>query len=974
MDEEFFQGYRKTLLKSDEILLNILIPFTKQNEYFEGYKQAHRRQDDMAIVNAGMRVLLEDKGDVIKELSLSYGGMDAHTVMVTNTAGNLVGKKWDGDLIPEACDLLAKELSLPPGVPEGMDSYRNTLSLSFFFKFYLTVQTKRDSKQQSEMVPPTYQSATSVFERQPGCGSQVYEEVEDKQQQIDPVGRALPHLAATQQTTGEAMYIDDIRPYAGELSLAFVISSKAHARLISVDASDALQMPGVVDFISHKDVPGENCFGFGPQDQQVFAVDKVMYQGQIIGAIVAETRTEAIRATKAVVVKYEELTPILTIQQAIDADSFLRSDPMTIRNGDVAEGFKTSEVIIEGEAYVGGQEHFYLEMQSGIAVPSGEDDEITMLMATQFPNWIQQAVAATLGVPRNRIVCKSKRVGGGFGGKVSNSALVAMPLAVAANKLQRPVRCYLDRDDDTVITGSRHPFLGRYKVPRQTPYSGKGRLEQPMFRASFLAPSSDYGGEQRTPNLCSMSVENDHMARAASAQVGLTKSGMIQALELDLYSNCGYASDMSVTVMERAMFNADSSYRIPNVIVRGHMCRTNLPANTVMRGAGSPQGLFITEHLMEKSAQALGVSSDKFRLMNMYTEGDLTHYNQPLTNCNLSRCWEDVMRQSNYEQRQNDINVFNRHSGALLHVYTDGSVLLAHGGVEIGQGLNTKMIQIASRVLKIPMSKIHVSEYSSDKVPNAPPTAGSMSSDLNGMAVLHACEVIMERLQPYIVKDPSGSWEDWVNAAYMDRVSLSTTGFYKTPMSDYDWQTNSGERFNYFSYGVAVSEVQIDTLTGDHVVLRTDIVMDVGQSLNPAIDIGQIEGAFILGYGLFVLEEVRRSPTGVVYTDGMSTYKIPSFTDIPVQLNVSLLKGASNPRAVYSSKAIGEPPLFLAASVFFAIRHAIAAARADVGLNDSFQLNSPATAEKIRMACVDQFTKQFPEAEKGTYAPWVVDP
>ncbi|KAI0229746.1 Xanthine dehydrogenase/oxidase [Lamellibrachia satsuma] len=560
MDEEFFHGYRKTLLKPDEVLLNILIPFTRENEYFEGYKQAHRRQDDIAIVNAGMRVLLEDEGDVIKELSLSYGGMDAHTVMVTSTAGSLVGKIWDDELIPEACDLLATELSISPGLPGGMESYRNTLSLSFFFKFYLTVQTKRDSKQQSEMVPPTYQSATSVFERQPGCGSQVYEEVEDKQQRIDPVGRALPHLAATQQTTGEATYVDDIRPYAGELSLAFVISSKAHARLISVDASDALQMPGVVDFISYKDVPGDNCFGVGPQDQQVFAVDKVMYQGQIIGAIVAETRTEAIRATKAVVVKYEELTPILTIQQAIDADSFLRSDPMTIRNGDVAEGFKTSDVIIEGEAYVGGQEHFYLEMQSGIAVPSGEDDEITMLMATQFPNRIQQAVAATLGVPRNRIVCRAKRLGGGFGGKLTNTALVASPLAVAANKLQRPVRCYLDRDDDMVITGSRHPFLGKYKV-------------------------------------------------------GLTKAGMIQALELDLYSNCGCASDLSVTVMERAMFNADNSYRIPNIVVRGHLCKTNLPANTAMRGAGTPQGLFIAEHWMEKAAQALDVSSDKTQAM-----------------------------------------------------------------------------------------------------------------------------------------------------------------------------------------------------------------------------------------------------------------------------------------------------------------------------------------------------------------------
>ncbi|KAI0235297.1 Xanthine dehydrogenase/oxidase [Lamellibrachia satsuma] len=383
MDEEFFHGYRKTLVKPDEVLLNILIPFTRQNEYFYGYKQAHRREDDIAIVNAGMRVVLNDEENVIEQLTLSFGGMSPHTVMATNTAEQLIGKKWESDFVPEACDLLAKELSLPPGVPGGMESYRNTLSLSFFFKFYLTVQAKRDRKQ----------SATTLHERETSHGTQVFEEVENGQQKIDPVGRSLPHLAATQQTTGEAVYIDDIRPYAGELSLALVVSSKAHARLISVDASDALQMPGVIDFISHKDVPGKNCFGCIVPDQTIFAVDKVLYQGQIIGAVIAETRAQAVRAAKAVVVKYEELTPILTIQQAIDANSFLASDPITIKKGDVVEGFSGSDVIVEGEMYVGGQEHFYLETHACIAVPSGEDNEMTVIASTQHPQSIQIAAS-----------------------------------------------------------------------------------------------------------------------------------------------------------------------------------------------------------------------------------------------------------------------------------------------------------------------------------------------------------------------------------------------------------------------------------------------------------------------------------------------------------------------------------------------------------------------------------------------------
>ncbi|KAI0235300.1 Xanthine dehydrogenase/oxidase [Lamellibrachia satsuma] len=558
MDEKFFHGYRKTLVKPDEVLINVLIPFTRQNEYFYGYKQAHRREDDIAIVNAGMRVVLNDEENVIEQLTLSFGGMSPHTVMATSTAKQLIGKKWESDFVPEACDLLAKELFLPPGVPGGMESYRNTLSLSFFFKFYLTVQTKRASKQVKTTVPSSYKSATILHEREASHGSQVFEEVESGHQQIDPVGRSLPHLAATQQATGEAVYIDDIRPYAGELSLALVVSSKAHAQLISVDASDALQMPGVVDFISHKDVPGENCFGSIVPDQTIFAVDKVLHQGQIIGAVIAETRAQAVRAAKAVVVKYEELTPILTIQQAIDANSFLESDPLTIKKGDVVEGFKGSDVIVEGEMYVGGQEHFYLETHACIAVPSGEDNEMTLIASVQHLQAIQNDVAGALGVPSNRIVCKAKRLGGGFGGKEADGTMFALPLAVAANKLQRPVRISLDRDEDMIISGSRHPFLGRYKA-------------------------------------------------------GFSKDGLIQALEVDLYCNGGFATGLSPAVMERAVLHVENSYKIPNVTVRGYLCQTNLPSNTVFRGSGAPQSFLICENWMEQAAQKLHISCDKVK-------------------------------------------------------------------------------------------------------------------------------------------------------------------------------------------------------------------------------------------------------------------------------------------------------------------------------------------------------------------------
>lgn len=432
------------------------------------------------------------------------------------------------------------------------------------------------------------------------------------------------------------------------------------------------------------------------------------------------------------------------------------------------------------------------------------------------------------------------------------------------------------------------------------------------------------------------------------------------------------------------MCHFENAYKIPVVRAQGFLCKTNLASNTAFRGFGGPQGMFAGENIIHDIAEYLKKDVVELSQLNLYQEGDITHYNQTLLNCTIDKCWNECIDSSNYYQKRKEVDRFNRENrykkrglsvvptkygiaftapflnqgGALVLVYTDGSVLLSHGGVEMGQGLYTKMIQVASRCLEVPTEKIHTSGTATDKVPNTSPTAGSTGSDLNGMAVFEACNIIKKRLQPYKKANPKGKWEDWVKAAYFDRVSLSATGFYKTPDIGYNWETGDGNMFNYFTYGVACCQVEIDALTGDHQVDNIDIVMDLGESINPAIDIGQIEGAFMQGYGLYVLEEMVYSPTGTTFTRGPGTYKIPGFADIPGEFNVSLLKGVSNPRAVFSSKAVGEPPLFLGSSVLFAIKDAIKAVRKENGFSTKFQLDAPATAAKIRMACQDNITSK----------------
>lgn len=726
--------------------------------------------------------------------------------------------------------------------------------------------------------------------------------------------------------------------------MGLVLSSRAHAKILSVDPAKALAMKGVVGFFSAKDLPDKNNIT-GPvlHDEEIFRKETVTAVGQTIAIVVAENQELAQEAARAVQVQYEDILPcIVTIEDAIKHDSYFPDSGSDVTHGDVEKGFAESDHVVEGEFRMGGQEHFYLETNAAIAYPL-DGNEIKVISATQNPAEVQRMISHALDIPCHKIVVATKRLGGGFGGKETRAYLVALPAAIASYKLQRPVRCMLDRDEDILMTGTRHPFKHSYKV-------------------------------------------------------GFMNDGTLKAFESTFYLNAGYSMDLSFSVLDRATLHILNAYRCPNMRLIGKICKTNLPSNTAFRGFGGPQGQIIGEHVIRDICRVTRKSYAEIVEKNLMVAGEKSFYGQPIEDNNLQRCFRQCRDEAKIEQRQREIDEFNaanrwrkrglsmvniqygiafgipflNQGGALVLVYLDGSVLLSHGGIEIGQGLYVKMIQVAATALNIPAEKIYISETSTDKVPNTSPTAASMASDLNGMAVLDACEKLNKRLEPFKVKNPQGSWDDWVKAAYFDRVSLSAVGFHASPDLSCTPE-EPGNKYCYFVYGTACSEVEIDCLTGDHQVRRMDIIMDLGASLNPAIDIGQVEGAFMQGYGLFTLEEMIYSPKGQIYSRGPGAYKLPGYADIPGEMNVMLLAGAKNPRAVYSSKAVGEPPLFSGAAVFFAIKEAIVAARKEEGLDEKFTLNSPATAARIRMACQDGITRKFETADE-TIVAWNVMP
>ncbi|KAE8233031.1 hypothetical protein CF326_g1933 [Tilletia indica] len=999
--DEFFVGYRRTKLPPAGVITRLSVPIEgpslpggreeqsgkSYKRFVRSYKQARRRDDDIAIVTCCLYVCLsQSQGSstwTVEDVRMSYGGLAPFTVLAKHAQAVLLPKAaspsvqfGDSNAFEAALAALAtQDFDLSYSVPGGMPAYRKSLALGFFTRFWTDVSLALGVTLPSAGLKAMDQIVSAVLERDVTRGEQDLEEVRVvKQSNPDPnapptmaeqaVGKSVPHLSALKQTTGQAMYIDDIPPYAGELHGVLVTSTRAHAKIISIDPSEALALPGVTHFVSAKDIRGTNVWNPPGMDEVLFAVDEVHTFGQVIGVITATSKRLAQRAAKAVKVEYEDLEHWLTIEEAIERNSFF-PPRRTLSKGSWTEGkdgeatsdddFADCEMVEEGMSRMGGQEHFYLETQACLVVPGYEQGDCEIFSSTQNPTETQVFCAAALGIAQNQIVVRAKRLGGGFGGKETRAISLAAQICVAAHTVGRPVRCMLDRDEDMTVSGQRHPFLAYWKV-------------------------------------------------------GFTRSGKLIRLRCKIYNNGGWSQDLSEAVLARAMFHIENCLAFEHIHVEGKIARTHTMSNTAFRGFGGPQGMFVAEDFVDSIARRLNMSAEKIRRENMPEENYLTHYGQRLLDWNVPALWDQLWVSAEMDARTKRVEEFNKENvwkkrgiamlpskfgisftalhlnqaSALVHVYShDGSVLLSHGGVEIGQGLNTKMVQVCADELGIPIELISIRETRTDAAANTSSTAASASSDLNGMAIKHACEQIMERLKPFL-KDGTVPWAKAIHDAYFARISLSAVGHYRTPEIGFDWNTRTGKPFFYYTQGVAATEVELDVLTGDHRIVRTDVHMEIGRSINPAVDVGQVEGAVTQGFGLFTLEESLWTPRGQLITKGPGNYKIPSFLDTPEDMRISFMKEGSGRdgrkqnhlRTIQSSKGIGEPPLFLGASAFFALKNAIASVRADNALPaEPFHLRSPATVERIRLACGDSLVTRAmagTEKKKDTDLPFAV--
>ncbi|MFY7984705.1 MAG: xanthine dehydrogenase molybdopterin binding subunit [Burkholderiaceae bacterium] len=757
------------------------------------------------------------------------------------------------------------------------------------------------------------------------------------------VGRSLPHESARLHVTGQATYVDDLPELSGTLHAALCLSPVAHGRILAVDKALLLAQPGVVAVLGAEDIPGDNQCGPIIKDDPILAESVVHYLGQPVLAVVATERRLALRAAAMAsqALKIEPLAAVLSARQAHQMGQYV-VPPMTMRRGDADAALAQAPHRLCGTQVIGGQEQFYLEGQISYAVPQ-EDQGMKVHCSTQHPSEMQHLVAHALGVGSHRVQVECRRMGGGFGGKESQSAIFACVAAVAARRLLRPVKLRVDRDDDFMVTGRRHPF----EVDWEVGFDGDGRLMG--ARASFI-------------------------------------------------SNAGYSADLSAPVMTRALCHFDNAYCLPAVELHGFCARTNTQSNTAFRGFGGPQGALVIEAIIDAVARRVGRDPLDVRRVNLYdrTPGgprSVTPYGQTVEDNILPELIDALVASSGYRSRRAEITAFNdtspvlkrglaltpvkfgisfnlahlNQAGALVHVYTDGTVLVNHGGTEMGQGLNTKVAQVVAQELGISVARVRVTATDTTKVANTSATAASTGSDLNGKAAQDAARTIRQRLVAFWANkqgvtesevklandelragEHRSGFEEVVAAAYVGRIQLWSDGFYATPGLHWDRQAMSGKPFHYFAYGAAVSEVLLDTLTGESRVLAADILHDVGASLNPALDIGQIEGGYLQGMGWMTMEELWWHPqSGRLMTHAPSTYKIPCANDAPPHLQVRLFDKANPADTVHRSKAVGEPPLLLSFSVLMALRDALASCAEEPARAHALALAVPATPEQL---------------------------
>ena len=750
------------------------------------------------------------------------------------------------------------------------------------------------------------------------------------------------HDSAKLHVTGRATYVDDMAVPSSCLHILLGLSNIAYGEIAKMALQDVKNSSGIVDVISAKDIPGKNDSSpiFG--DDPIFAENEVLYNGQVIFAVIAESLESAKAAIKKAKIEYLEKPPIITLEQA-KLEKTLLCAPKTMSQGDFTTSIKHSTHIVEGEISIGGQEHFYLEGQAALALPK-EGRDIQIYVSSQHPTEVQHKVADVLGLPLHNVTIEVRRMGGAFGGKESQANLPACIVAIAAHKTGRPCKLVYDRDDDMRITGKRHDFITSYKV-------------------------------------------------------GFDENGLIQALQFQHDMRCGMSMDLSSAIAERALMHSENSYYIQNIEIVANLYKTNTPSNTAFRGFGGPQGMLAMERVIDHIAHFLKSDPVIIRKRNFYTDHQTpnrqeqhTPYGQVVTDCIINELVDTLEQTSDYKNRRQEIENFNKISknikrgialtpvkfgisfnklmlnqaGALVHVYSDGSVYLNHGGTEMGQGLFTKVRKIVADTFGIESTTVKISATDTNKVPNTSATAASSGTDLNGMAAYFAATQIKDRMATHLAElyqceasdvgfsdgkiiifnKAQMTFSQAAEKCWMGRVSLSSTGFYKTPEIHWDPDKRKGRPFYYFVYGAAVSEIILDTLTGESRVVCVDILHDVGRSINPAIDRGQIEGGFVQGLGWLSMEELVYADNGTLMTHSPATYKIPTCSDVPNNWNIAFYEGQGNlAETINRSKAVGEPPFMLAMSAFFAYSHAL------MSLQSQYpNLDSPATAERLYFA------------------------
>ena len=763
-----------------------------------------------------------------------------------------------------------------------------------------------------------------------------------------------PHDSASKHVTGESVFINDI-PVNDQLLLGKVVfSTHAHARILHIDCSEALKINGVKAILTAVDIPGENQMGPVIHDEPCLAEKEVTFIGQaiaLIGAVNEEATTEAARLIR---VDYEPLEAIFDLETAMAKNNRIDAE-RKIERGNADAALEAAPYKFGGTLKTGAQEHWYLETQTSLAIP-GEGKEMNIFASSQNPAETQAIVAKVLGIQKNEVEVEVKRMGGAFGGKETQGNHVAAWAALLANATRRPVKIHLFRDDDQVMTGKRHRFLSNYEI-------------------------------------------------------GFDEKGLILAYKVELNADAGSSADLSLAILSRAMLHAENAYYIPDILIRGNAWKTNHPSNTAFRGFGGPQGMAVIENAIDRIARFLKKDAAEIRYLNFYQKekNNVTPYGQKVENNHLFRMYERLIRSSDYVKRRKETGQFNREhefykkglaltpvkfgisfttaflnqAGALVNIYTDGTVLVNHGGTEMGQGLHTKIAAIASKELGVSPEMVKVNATNTSRIPNTSATAASSGSDLNGMAVKNAIDILKSRIAKVAAAEFTSrfpddktlkenivfennylfdkvnpvrkiSFHELLKIAYLKQVSLSSTGFYKTPGIFFDKEKGQGTPFYYYAFGMAVSEVMIDTLTGMHTLIRTDIVHDVGDSLVEGIDLGQIQGGFVQGVGWCTTEEMKWDNDGNQLTHSPDTYKIPTVNDIPRDFRVEILKDVPNPGTIHRSKAVGEPPFMLAFSVWLAIKDAISAVvnhekEPDFGLPATYEVIL-LSAEKLRKA------------------------